>query len=277
MTHPNKGDLHIMPYSAADVRAREIFARMLIVGPPKSGKTHAAVLTSPGLSYVINSDGVGALDPVVLHGGEFEADDVRTYAQWLASISHLKANPTRYKTVIVDNWSSLSVHLLEEAMAASPNDTRAAYGMLKRKLVRSVNELFAMKMHVVAIGHAQPGDKAETGGGFGHMMGIEGSSKFFIPGQFQDWIWLEVGMNEAGEISREFLLAPQGNWLKGVRSIRDIARMPANVSQFLELVKKQRLPKAGTVAAVVKPAQPVQPAQQAKPIVKPAPAQARQS
>ena len=36
---------------------------------------------------------------------------------------------------------------------------------------------------------------------------------------------------------RQFLLAPEGNWTKGVRSIQGVARMEANVTKFIDLME----------------------------------------
>src|SRR5579884_553754 len=102
-----------MPYSAADVRARESILRALICGLPKSGKTTCTVLTAPKPVYVFNSDGKGALDPVVLLGGDFVGDDITDFASFTRSQLWLKQNLAKFYdpakgvrgTVIFDNIS----------------------------------------------------------------------------------------------------------------------------------------------------------------------------
>src|ERR1700691_532053 len=97
-----------MPYNAADVRARPRILRMLLGGPPKSGKTVAAVKTAPGPVFVFNTDGKGALDPVVALGGEFTAADITDIDSYRREMSWFKIHSKEFATVVFDNITMFS-------------------------------------------------------------------------------------------------------------------------------------------------------------------------
>lgn len=200
--------------------------------------TCAAVLTSPGPVYVINSDGQGALDPVALLGGEFEAEDVNSMRQFDKCLSHLKVNKDKYKTIVLDNISSFGDFLEEELTSEGIKDGRQFYPELKKRLMYVIRSLLALPQNVIVIGQCESDGSAK--GGFGHILNISGKAKISIPSMFQDWVWLDVQIDPATkEVKREFLLAPQGNWTKGVRSIKDTSSMEANISKFIRLAEKR--------------------------------------
>jgi hypothetical protein len=228
-----------MPYSVADVKARTFLCRMLLVAPPKSGKTTCAVMTSPGPCYVLNSDGKGALDPVALMGGDFIAEDCNSIDSYDRALKWGKANKDKFATIILDNISTLSEAFEGELKKSGQyNDGRQLYPELKNRVMYVINSLLAMPHHVVVIGHVDSDNNMKAG--FGHILNIAGKAKITIPAMLQDWIWLNVSVNpETKEVSREFYLAPQGNWTKGVRSLKDVTTMDADISKFIEMVNSR--------------------------------------
>jgi hypothetical protein len=228
-----------MPYSSHDVRARKRLERILLVGPPKSGKTCCSALTAPGPKYIFNVDGKGGLDGAALQGAEFDADDITGFSSYTKAFAYLKANIKNYRTVIFDNVSTFAMVLEDEIRTKVRDDPRVIYPQLKRDLTRVIRDLISLPVNVIIIGHVDPGENAEKGG-FDHMLSVSGGAKVTIPMLIQDWIWLEVSIDPTThEVQREFLLAPQGTWKKAVRSIKDVEKMPADFSAFFDLIVAQ--------------------------------------
>jgi len=234
-----------MPYSAADVRARETIARILICGLPKAGKSCSAVLTSPKPVFVFNTDGKGALDPVMLLGGEFAAEDITDFGSYQRTFLWLKTNMSKFHdpakgvrgTVVFDNISTFAGSLQEE-LKKDFKDGRQLFPELAQRLTRVMRDLLSLPLHLVVLGHLKQGEKLS--GESTKFLSVPGSGGIAISALMQDWIGLEVSLDaNTNEVKREFLLAPEGSWQSAVRSIKNIKRMPADVGQFLDLVKQQ--------------------------------------
>ncbi len=233
-----------MPYTAADVRNRDFIGRILLCAPPKQGKTTCAVATSPKPVLVANTDGRGGLDPVASRGYEFDAEDIIDLNSALRLIGYARQHANDYKTVVFDNLPTFSLMIEEQTKRdlkpdGGEPDGRQFYPLVKQRLMRVIRELFQLPQHVVICGHTDI--MTASSGAFGHVLALSGGAKQLIPIVTQDWIWLEATVLQDDTVKREFLLAPQGNWTKGVRSVRDVARMDADISKFLELAKSQRL------------------------------------
>lgn len=225
---------------------------MLLGAPPKAGKTVAAVLTAPKPVYVFNTDGQGALDPVAALGGEFTASDVRDMASYKREMTWFRAHSKEFRTVVFDNITVFSA-LVEQELR---KDDAMKHGMvlwpaIDRNIMDVFHELVALPHHLVIIGHIEPGENGVPGG-FDHILGVKGASRTKISALIQDWVWLDVQIDahSPGGVKRQFLLAPQGNWTKAVRSIQHTKSMEANVSKFIELMNK------GATAAAAKAATP---------------------
>ena len=244
-----------MPYSAADVRGRERILRMLLGGAPKAGKTVAAVVTAPRPVFVFNTDGQGALDPVAALGGEFTAADVKDTASYKREMLWFRAHSKEFRTVVFDNITMFSAFVEQELRKdESLKDGRQMWPAYDRAMMDVVHELLALPHHLVIIGHIEPGTN-NVPGGFDHVLGVAGKAKTKISALIQDWVWLNVENAADGSgVKREFLLAPQGNWTKAVRSIQNTAKMPADVSLFIRLmnepgaIAKRVAPKPAVVA-----------------------------
>lgn len=228
-----------MPYSAADVRSRPRLVRFLLCGPAKAGKTRAAVMTSPKPVYVMNTDGKGALDPVASQGGEFRADDIKTTADFTRYLAWLKAHIKEVNTLVFDNLTMYWQIVEKEVRKEVRDDPRVIFPEAGRRFMDAFTEMVNLPINVILIGHLEPGEN-NTPGGFGAVLGIGGKSKLLVSGLMQDWVWVEcTPSGPGGKMIWEFLLAPQGNWNKGVRSIQGVKRMPADVQMFIDLADKQ--------------------------------------
>jgi len=208
---------------------------MLLGGPAKAGKTTNAVMTSPKPVFVFNTDGRGALDPVVALGGEFEAEDITSEATFDRALTYVKAHK-KIRTVVFDNLTIYASIVEKEVRKETRDDPRVIYPEFGRRFMRAFHELLNLPCHLILIGHLEPGEN-NTPGGFGHGLSIPGKAKTQISALIQDWVWIEPTADPGGNMRWEFLLAPQGNWNKGVRSIQGAKRMPADVAQFIRLME----------------------------------------
>lgn len=233
-----------MPYSVADIRSREFILRMLLVAPPKSGKTSAAVLTSPRPVFVFNTDGKGGLDYCALSGEIDDEDliveDAIDRQGLMRGLQYLRAHKSSIKTVVFDNISAFASKLESEIREEiGRNDPRVLYPELSRIMLLLLNDLLALPQHLVVIGHTDPAESNKMAASFGHILSVSGRAKITIPAMIQDWVWLNLDVDNQGVVKREFLLSPEGNWTRGVRSIRDVKRMPADITRFIELASKR--------------------------------------
>ena len=107
-----------MPYTNADVTAGSATGgriKVLILAPPKAGKTVLAVKTSPGPVFVVNAD-PGGLTSAVGLGAKFEAEDVFDYATLSKTLNYLKGKKSTYKTIVIDTLTLLSQSLEAEGV-----------------------------------------------------------------------------------------------------------------------------------------------------------------
>lgn len=233
-----------MPYTAADIRARQFVLRMLLVAPPKAGKSTCAVGTCPKPCFVLNTDGIGSLDYAVLAGlvkdSEMDVEDISSTRRFEKAIAYLKTNRSKYKTIILDNLTFLADMITREVLAEM-KDGRQAYPEIERRLIGILQDLMSLPPHLIVIGHVDPSDENKVPGSFGHILSIAGKAKTKIPSMMQDWVWLQVSVGEETKQAKyEFLLAPEGHWKQAVRSIKtDAKRMEANITKFIELASKR--------------------------------------
>jgi hypothetical protein len=252
--------------------------RVLLCSPPKAGKTVAAVMTSPQPVFVFNTDGEGGLDPVVGLGGKFTAENVTSVASFDRAMAWLKAHLREFETVVLDNITGFATFVeMEVRKDVGRDDPRVIYPEYTRRLMKAFDELRNLPRNLIIIGHLNEGD-SEKPGGFGHVLGVAGAAKTRISMTMQDWVYLHVEVKPDGSVTREFLLAPEGNWTKAARSVQGKTRMNADFTAFIALMEsggpkaalqRQALkaPKAAAPVAVAKPAAPAaKPQQQQRPV-----------
>lgn len=227
-----------MPYAAADVLRREKILQVLLVAPPKAGKTSVAVLTAPKPVFVFNTDGPGALDYVATSPkADFEAEDVHSRADFDRGWTYLKANHDKFQTVVFDNITFFNEMLIREVTKeVGRDDPRVIYPKVTSYCVEMVRSLLRTKLHTIIVGQTDPGD-SNIAGAFGHMVSVSGKSKILLPALMQDLLWLETSIKDE-HVRREFLLAPSGNWTKGSRSVSGIPRVKADFTEFLRLARE---------------------------------------
>lgn len=234
---------------------------MLLCGPPKSGKSVAAIKTSPGPVFVINTDGKGGLDPVAALGGDFIAEDVNSCESFDRAFAWLTNHLNDIETVVFDNVTGFAHYVdLEVRKETDRDDPRVNSPMLVRKLMERVMRLLNLPRHVVIVAHAKP-DENDAPGSFGHTLDLPGAARTKVSMVMQDWVWLHAGMVN-NQFVRQFLLAPNGNWNKGCRSIQGLPSMDADVSKFIDLMEAGGVKTKAPTSAAPKPAPAAKPAPQ---------------
>lgn len=225
-----------MPYTEKDVAAGVgggSKMKVLLVGPPKSGKTSCACLTLPQPLYVISCDPGGLISPFKL-GAKFTYDEVYTLAQLKAAVSHAVANKAKYKSILLDTVTILSQSIESEIMRSGVTGWDV-YRELKKIMVGQISQLIALPMHVVLTAHMDTGSSEA-----GILPMMSGQTKTLIPALCNDWILLDVqtpkgsDKDKTVESKREFVLSAEGSWKAGCRSIQNGGRIEADFGVFLK-------------------------------------------
>lgn len=281
-----------MPKSAADAKAFD-FLRLLVLGPPKVGKTQTIISTAPKPVYVILSDDEAALQPAarVVGPKDFFYDEVNSTqgpkllqqaeAAWREAIEGAKAG--RYKSIVWDTMTSFAGYLVNAELVASTNQNgnevpQTAYPSYARRLTNYVGRLLAAQAHVIVLAHdvkeskELPGQLAKHGVGI--VPGIAGSVRGNIAGKFQDVVYLEKRKGDgAGVEKRMFVTNIDGVYGIGCRNLPGYSEVPADVEQFYKLSLSPNVKatekKPSTTKPMAKPA--VKPAATSPIVSKPAP------
>ena len=225
-----------MPYTNSDINTGNATGgkiKVLLLGPPKAGKTIASVKTSPGPVFVVNAD-PGGLASAAGMGAKFDAEDCFDYQTLTRTVTLLKKDHKKYRTVVVDTLTLLSQHL-EVELKRNGLTSWDLYRELKDRVLGQITQIIALPVHVILTAHAI----ASLGDGDGAEMGIlpamSGQAKTLLPALCQDWIWLDVTPDKAsGRMKREFLLEASGNWKHGCRSIQNGGRIEADMTTFIK-------------------------------------------
>ena len=223
-----------MPYSSKDIKDIGK-ARILFMGPSKSGKTVAIALTAPQPIFFLNFDKGGLIGPSRLKA-TFEAEDIfdiKTLDTTLTYVEKEMKGKEPFRTVVFDPLSTFG------RMVEAELRRRGLDGWdLWREFDHVVNGMFTRVMglnaHVIFTCHAD--QAADDGGGeTGHLPVFPGKNKHLIPAQLNDILWLEVTPGKDKEpTKREFLINAQGRWKHGCRSLSFVGRIPADFTAFLK-------------------------------------------
>ncbi len=222
-------DLAKLGVQDQDTCADSQFARVLLLGPPKAGKTTSLLLTSPK-PLLLNADLGAASKGARNLGAKFLSLDVNNSAALTKGVQTaeklVKSGDAR--TVILDTITLLSENLLDEkSVTLSGFDLFREYGKL---LTKSIKELFKLRAHVFLVAHFSPRGEFEQG----VMPAIAGAAKVKIPALVDDWIALDYDPKRKPEEQRQFLLGAQGSWSAGGRNIRRTCVIPADVRVLLK-------------------------------------------
>lgn len=205
------------------------FARVLLLGPAKAGKTTTIVGTAPQ-PLVINCDGIGATKGAkhVYADSTFDVVDAHTRAQLKQAVTTAEKMVAAgiTKTVVLDTVSLLADSLLDEIkLSLSGWDV---WDELDSCIMGALKRLCKLPAHLFVISHMNPAkDPTE-----GIMPAIGGKLKTRLPGLLDDWILLDVE-NDRKPFERAFLLGPQKTWTHSGRNVRKKNIVEATVPALL--------------------------------------------
>lgn len=253
MTDPvERPKLALEPRSSSSyIRAR--YLRLLVLGPPKAGKTTTAVVTSPGPVLVWNSDQPDGLDPAVSWiedhnlNQEFLYNRVRSIKDIEAAFAsiHTLIKANKVKTLVWDTITGFSDVLSESCLAAFPgnngvSDGRKAWPEYHRRLADYVQRLRCLPCHVVVTAHFEEWmtDDAKDKNvkapkvGQGIVPCLFGKSRQRIGGLFSDVVFLDQSE------PRSFITSIKGVWGPGCRHLtpdnsKGVSVVKADIKQLI--------------------------------------------
>lgn len=235
-----------MPQPASALE-HEPYARVLLMGPPKCGKTTAVVSTCPSPTRVLLCEGDSALRGAKRLTSSFDFERILGWNSMSKALVEAKrdAQEKRIKSVLVDPLSDFADRLLVECFkltetSQGKEDGRRAYPEYAKRLLHVIDALFQIPAHVFVICHymevggGMDGDGeglAKTGEGIVPL--LAGKARAMVAAKFSDVIWMDVRRGKDGP-ERVFVTSPQGAWGPGCRSLAGNAVLPADVGVLLK-------------------------------------------
>lgn len=215
--------------------AGDTWARILLLGAAKTGKTTSVLLTAPQPIFVINCDDSERNQTALLNaarmGAKYTAANVRTIAQWHAVQQYAVdlAEAEEAQTIVLDTITLLGQNILMDLKQQDWNgDTRAMWGEFLDEMQMGMHQLLRVDAHLIVIAHPMPGEDTPEG----LLPAMPGKAAAYIPARFADWIWFEFDPKEDPE--RGFLVGPQKHWRHGARHAKRSARVEADVCALFE-------------------------------------------
>lgn len=195
-------------YTAAEI-AESAKARVLLVGPPKAGKT-SALCTAPK-PLLINCDGPNAAKGAAnIVQQDFSVIDVSSIATWKKAVDiACKAVAAKaVESIIVDTLTLLADNVLDQLKIQGfvGFDTWNEMDLVIRGTLK---RLLALDAHVFLSCHMH----STHDGGEGIIPLYPGQGKNKIAGMVDDWLLMDCVPGRKPE--RQFILSPQGASWKG--------------------------------------------------------------
>jgi hypothetical protein len=200
------------------------FARILMLGQPKIGKT-TALLTSAPRPLIINCDAEDATKYANRNGAKYLQLDAYDRKTWKAAVQRAKklAAEGVIKSIIVDSLTMLADNLLNEiSVTLEGFDLWNEFDSQFRGGCKSVMKAEA---HVFLVAHITP-DYKERDDSAGIAPLIPGQSKVKLPAAVSDYVLFELDPT-TGE--RQFLLGPQKSWNFSGRNVKRSCKVKATV------------------------------------------------
>jgi hypothetical protein len=226
----DNGELTALPpldgVMTGDDAADEAFARVLLLGAMKVGKTTAVLSTSPGPVLVINCDGTGATKYPKTRGAQFYQLDVKSRKSWLAASAKAVAlaKAGSVKTIVVDTVTLLSDEILSELKILNFQG-HELWNEVADVLKTGFRKLFEADAHLIVVAHMDPREDEVSG----IMPLIPGQTKVWLPARVADWVLFDTS-----EGKRQFLLGPQKSWSHSGRNIKRSVAIDADVGVLFE-------------------------------------------
>lgn len=208
--------------------AENAYARILVLGPAKAGKTTCLLASAPKALH-INCDGQSASKGAKSLGAHFLTIDAFTPAQFKAALSAAEKLVASgdVKTIVLDTLTLLCDNVIDilDLQGLSGFDL---WNEVADILVGGVKRLAKLDAHLFVVAHMSP----EQDPAAGIMPAVKGASKVRIPALLDDWILLDVEPGRKPE--RQFLLGPQKTWSHSGRNVRRSVAVDANVPALFE-------------------------------------------
>jgi hypothetical protein len=251
-----------MPISSSALET-DSHLRVLFMGPPKLGKTRAAVCTSPPPVRVILCESDTALRDAQRQGANFDFERARAdkaYNQMLNFLLQAKddAKAKKISTVVIDPFSDFTDRLLAESLKENltsngEEDGRRAYPHCTKRILHVIDLAFTIPAHLIVVCHYMEVGGGELGlpkTGEGIVPLIPGQARARVAARFNDVVWLDFDRTTK---QRLFVTSPQGAWGPGCRSRADAAPVPADFTNLIKVFAEGNAPPAKETAANTRP------------------------
>lgn len=210
-------------YDEAELEG-DAFARILLTGEAKAGKTTALLTTAPGPICVLNCDGFGAPMAAKRFGPKpLKILDVPTSDVWRRGVdAALKlAAEGQIKTIVVDTITML----INNVLTLEYNKKAQGFEIWRLVLddgLRYLTKLLNAQAHVFVVSHFM----LEDG-----QLAVNGNLKVQIPAMVHDRVHLEYRPNK--EPARVFHVGPHATGLSGGRNSNENKVIPADATLLL--------------------------------------------
>jgi hypothetical protein len=226
------------------------FLRVLVMGPPKLGKTTTAITTSEGKTRVLLCEADSALSEAKRRKGNFDFERClsdKAYEQMTTFLAQAKedAKSGSIQNLLIDPLSDFADRLLAQShklnlTKGGEEDGRRAYPQCTKRLLHCLDLAFTIPCHVIVVchyidvgGQELPGALEKTGDGIVPL--LPGQARARVAAKFNDVVWFDI--DKADNEKRIFVTGPQGAWGPGCRSLSRFAILPADFTKLIETFK----------------------------------------
>lgn len=215
--------------------AEEQYLRLMILGPPKIGKTHAAMATCEKRAYVIASDGPGGMQTAQGLTTDYDVDyvdagdrSVMTQLDNALNTAERGVREGKYKTIIWDTVTAYSLLLSDLYVPPDKDSNWKSWQIVEARLRNPIQRLNRLKAHIIILAHSvitQEDGKVKK-----IYPQFPGKSARIIPGLMNDVVYME----KEGE-NRVFRVSMAGVEGPGSRNLPGVSTIPADVMGLIRL------------------------------------------
>lgn len=202
------------------------YARVLLKGLPKTGKTTSILTSAPGPICVLNCDGPDAVQPAKRFGAkELKIADVTSASMWARAVDGAcaLAKEGAIGTIVVDTVTLLINNVLTlEYHQQFPGDSFAVYKETFASMAKGLNKLKKAPAHLFVVAHCGEDGKLD----------VEGKSKEVLPRLLNDIVYFDFDSKRNPR--RAFHVGPSASGLSGSRSCDENKIIEADVKKLLD-------------------------------------------
>jgi hypothetical protein len=229
-------ELEALGIKTQDEVQTDAWARCLLLGAMKIGKTTSLLTTAPGPILVLNCDGQSATVPAARMGGKFLQLDIRTRSdlQRHTATACALAEKGQVRTIILDTVTLLADNIVKELKPILGGDKNkyAIWDELKIRLQTNIQKLLYAYAHVFIVAHLDPRSVDLDNCVAGILPMIPGDTKTWLPSTISDWVLCESDYDDA-KAPVKYLVGPQKYWTHSGRNIKRSVIIPADVKLLL--------------------------------------------